>query len=128
MRKFNKIVEYERQINPDITPKDIINIRYNLDNYRVHDVSGAKTVEERFQKLGAHFTSKVEGEADVDYIARMQVNGEKLTGGLEKLSGAFVSNSFVYKSDEIKSIYHSPDDIDKLSGFFSNLKNGFKFG
>ena len=64
MRKFNKIVEYERQINPDITPKDIINIRYNLDNYKVHDVSGAKTVEERFQKLGAHFTPKVQGEND----------------------------------------------------------------
>ena len=68
LRIFNKIVAYERQLNPDITPAEVINISYNLDNYRVYDVSGAKTVEERFQKLGEN-ESIYQSADDIDRLS-----------------------------------------------------------
>ena len=68
LKKFNNIMVHERQLNPHITPAEAINISYNTDNYRIFDVSGAKTAEERFQKLGAN-KDVYQSSADIDKLS-----------------------------------------------------------
>jgi len=129
LKLFNKVISFERQLNPDITPAEVINLSYNLDNYRVYDVSGAKTVEERFQKLGAQLTSRFKGESDENFGERIKVNGESFANpkaGSEP-TGAFTQNDFVSRIGENKAIYQSADDIDKLSGLVATIKNNLKF-
>ena len=65
LKSFNKIIAFERQLNPELSPKDVINISYNLDNYKVFDVSKSKTIEERYEKLGEQLNlKKFDGETD----------------------------------------------------------------
>ena len=128
IKTFNKVLELERHRNPSITPADAINISYNLDNYKVYDVSGVETVEERFEKLGAQLSPRLAGETDQGYKDRMQANGEAFanTDPDNKLSRGFASNAFVTQLESNQKIYQSPADIDKLSGFVNDIKSFLK--
>ena len=130
LKEFNKIVAYERQLNPKLSPADVINISYNLDNYKTYDVSGTTTVEERFQKLGEQLNlPQYDNETDSAYKERMRINGEGFskTQVQDRPIGTFTENAFVTKLSDNKEIYKTPDDISKLSGVFAAIKGGLKF-
>ena len=130
LKSFNKIITYERQLNPELSPADVINLSYNLDNYKIYDVSNAKTVEERFQSLGKQLkcNDRFEGETDKAYNERMRTNGEGFSKAqvLDRPIGTFTENAFVTKLNDNKEVYKTPDDISKLSGVFAAIKSSLK--